>query len=125
MSPPKPCLEPYCPVPTYRSRCTEHERAYERRRPGRHIYGRKWKAHSRRRRAEEPRCVIVGCEGTDLTVDHPTDAVLCRSHHAELENGRRRAARGGVGPLRLVSGTPDSSGRYTLNGRNEGPPWSR
>jgi hypothetical protein len=85
----RPCLN--CGVLGSGTRCVDCYRARQRRRNAqedRRIYDRDWRAHSRGRRAEQPWC--SGC-GTvsDLTVDHPSDAVLCRRCHGELEARRR------------------------------------
>ena len=88
------CLEPDCHRLTAgRTRCPIHARAKERQRSGREKYDHAWAKHSRQRRSESPYCAMADptCKGV-LSVDHPTDAVLCMSHHDRLE-ARRRAAR--------------------------------
>ena len=59
----------------------------------RRLYTAEWQRHSRQRRAEQPWCSMADatCRGT-LSVDHPTDAVLCVGHHVRLEAQRRRGA---------------------------------
>jgi hypothetical protein len=42
------------------------------------IYSPQWEAHSRQRRTEQMWCEDCGATD-DLTVDHPTDDVLCRA----------------------------------------------
>lgn len=80
------------------TRCTEHEAAFQRWRNGRpsrrRLYRGDWPAHSRRRIAEMGRCLEqdATCLG-GLSVDHPTDDVLCRSHHSRREAARRAARR--------------------------------
>lgn len=99
----RPCLECGALVSgSGRSRCLVHERAYQarrNRRVERSIYGGDWPAESRALRAQQPWCSTCGAD-SDLTVDHPTRAVLCRRCHARLENSRRR----GVSKTGSVSG---------------------
>lgn len=87
------CIEPGCGMLTKGRRCTRHESQRQRTRnadPKRIVlYKGDWPAESRRIRAEQPWCSVCYSE-RDLTVDHPTRAVLCRSHHARLEARRRR-----------------------------------
>lgn len=91
----RPCLEPRCPTLVIKGRCPAHNRAYQRERNARPerrvLYTADWQRHSRERRAETPFCQMADrtCNGT-LSVDHPTDAVLCISHHVRLEAERRR-----------------------------------
>ena len=91
----RPCLEPRCPELTNRTRCTEHERAYQRARnakPERAVlYTAEWQRYSRQRRKASPVCAMAdpSCRGT-LSVDHESLAVLCISHHVRLEAERRR-----------------------------------
>ena len=77
-----------------RTRCADCEREYQRRynaRPERKaLYGGEWQRHRRERMAEQPHCSVGGCASADLTVDHGTDWVLCRSHHLALEARRKR-----------------------------------
>src|SRR6478609_9064475 len=56
------------------------------------LYGGDWASESRTIRLNSPRCVVCGI-GTDLTVDHPTRSVYCRSHHSEMEAERRNSQR--------------------------------
>ena len=90
----RPCLEPGCRNTTERTRCADCERARQARRnrdPKRHsLYDAAWDRHSRERRAEHPYCSVCGTS-TALTVDHQSDAVLCRRHHGALEAQRRAA----------------------------------
>lgn len=53
----------------------------------RDYYNSAWRKHSKARRAEQPWCSVCGTD-TSLTVDHPTDAVLCRRCHGRLEQQR-------------------------------------
>lgn len=91
----RPCLEQRCPNLTHKTRCPECERAHQRARnakPERAVlYTAEWQRHSRQRRAETPYCIRADatCRGV-LTVDHPSDQVLCVSHHVRLEAQRRR-----------------------------------
>jgi hypothetical protein len=71
-----------------------------------------WALHSRARIRAEGRCHFCGAT-VDLTTDHPTDLVLCRSCHGALEAERRRlgrsrggrsVVRGGEGALRGPTG---------------------
>ena len=89
----RPCAEPGCPVISERTRCAAHTRqrdaAYNAQPRRRALYDAAWDAHSRRCRAEHPWCSMADatCKGR-LSVDHPTDAVLCVSHHKRLELAR-------------------------------------
>lgn len=91
----RPCAEPGCPDLAARTRCPAHtqqrDRAYNASPKRRELYDAAWDAHSRKRRAEQPWCSMRDgtCKGL-LTVDHPTDAVLCMSHHKRLEWQRVR-----------------------------------
>lgn len=74
------------------TRCAVCEADYQRRRnarPERRIYKGDWPAESLTLRHAQPWCSTCGSTD-DLTVDHPTRAVLCRSCHMTLENARRR-----------------------------------
>lgn len=81
-----------------RRRCPDHERAFQAWRnakPERKaLYEGGWPAHRRRRIAEVGACMEADgtCHGR-LSVDHPTDDVLCTSHHSRREAGRRAAVR--------------------------------
>jgi len=75
------------------------------------IYDGDWARHSAQRRAEEGGCSVCGAT-RDLTVDHPTDAVLCRTHHGQLEARRRR--------WRAIRET--TSDRLVLSKSSEGSP---
>ena len=81
-----------------RRRCPRHEAEYQRWRNGqparRELYGGDWPAHSRQRVAEVGVCIEAdgSCHGR-LSVDHPTDDVLCTSHHSRREARRRAAIR--------------------------------
>lgn len=93
------CNEPGCyEVIDRGSKCADHDG-----RPM--LYDSAWRKHSRERIAEIGMCMCVApdchrndvyssvtlCgQGSDLTVDHPTDDVLCRSCHATRENARRQ-----------------------------------
>lgn len=106
---PRPCLARGCPVTVMppAGRCARHmtdrdrqnleaERERERRRAGRRpqerasLYDASWRAHSAARRAGSDGCERCGGTTAGLTVDHPTDAVLCRPCHGRLEAARRR-----------------------------------
>ena len=54
-------------------------------------YGPEWRKHSKARRQEQPWCTVCSTPD-DLTVDHHTDWVLCRSCHSTLEAKRRAQA---------------------------------
>ena len=71
--------------------CDEHRQTKQTR-----GYGGGWELTSKRLRRGK-RCVICGT-ALDLTVDHPTLAVLCRSHHVRLEGLRRRMLRPDLTP---------------------------
>ena len=91
------CLVAGCPALTSRTRCPAHERAWQaarNARPERAIYRGSWPAESRAIRAAQPWCSACG-SGGDLTVDHPTRAVLCRRCHGRLEARRRAQGREG------------------------------
>lgn len=81
-----------------RRRCRTHEAQWQRwrnRLPQRQeLYAGDWPAHSRRRIAEVGACMEADgtCHGR-LSVDHPTDDVLCTSHHSRREARRRAAIR--------------------------------
>jgi len=56
------------------------------------LYDAAWVKESRGVRDRVGVCQVSGCSKRDeLTVDHPTRAVLCRTHHGELEAARRRS----------------------------------
>jgi hypothetical protein len=88
------CLEPGCPEVGLFTRCAYHTRIRNHQRNAKPervaLYTPEWGRESRQRRAEQPYCTVAGCERLDLTVDHPTRAVLCRRHHSQLEAERRR-----------------------------------
>ena len=77
-------------------RCTDHEAAFQRWRnaqPGRKaVYQGDWPAESRAIRRANPYCSVCGSVD-ELTVDHPTRSVFCRTHHGELEARRRAEAK--------------------------------
>lgn len=87
-----------CPTPTPTTRCSVHEAEYQRWRNGQpsrqRLYRGSWPAHSRQRIAQAARCKEqdATCRGV-LSVDHPTDDVLCLSHHSRREAARRAALR--------------------------------
>lgn len=89
----RPCLQPGCHRLTERTRCPIHERQFQawRNRKRGDLYDGAWQRHSRERRAEVGRCMEADatCKGL-LSVDHPTDDVLCLSHHDRREALRRR-----------------------------------
>lgn len=82
------------------TRCPRHEREYQawrnRQVSRRRLYEGGWQTHSERRIAEVGRCMEEDgtCRGV-LSADHPTDDVLCVSHHSRREARRRAVARGG------------------------------
>jgi hypothetical protein len=82
------CIEQGCPLMTEGTRCPEHERAFQRAReekPNRAVYRGSSRRMSRAARAAEPWCHRPGPDGTpcgrtpDLTYDHETGTVECRS----------------------------------------------
>jgi hypothetical protein len=82
---------------TLRGRCDKCRAAFENarnRRPWRMKYDSAWAKESADIRADQPWCTSCGTTN-DLTVDHPTRSVLCRSCHSALE-ARRRALRAGA-----------------------------
>lgn len=86
----RPCLDCHRLVDNG-TRCHACELAWQSRRnqrPARAIYRGDWPAESRAIRDAQPWCSVCS-RLTDLTVDHPTRAVLCRPCHARLENERR------------------------------------
>lgn len=91
----RPCNTPGCPNLSERTRCALHQKqadkAYNAKPERRALYDPAWDKHSRKRRAEQPWCSMqdTTCKGV-LSVDHPTDAVLCLSHHKRLELRRVR-----------------------------------
>jgi len=92
------CIEPGCTTLTERTRCDACERERQRRRnsdPRRQeLYLGDWPAHSRQRIAQVGACMEAdaSCRGP-LSVDHPTDDVLCTSHHSRREARRRAEAK--------------------------------
>jgi hypothetical protein len=95
------CGNTYVPTSARAHRCPECEVRYQaarNARPERAIYDRAWGAESRGLRREQGKCHTCGAT-SDLTVDHPTRWVLCRSCHATLENDRRREAAQGRGAV--------------------------
>ena len=73
-------------------RCQRQWNAEHKNTPARRaFYGPDWQRHSRERRAEQPWCQACGSTAM-LSVDHPTDAVLCKRCHGELEARRRAVA---------------------------------
>lgn len=78
-----------CGAHAIRTRCPAHERAYQwwrshqasRRLPdGRPYYGAAWQRYSRAERERQGRCAVCGAT-VDLTLDHATGLVGCRSCH--------------------------------------------
>ena len=94
----RPCAQPGCPEVQAARYCAAHQqritKAYNAQPKRRALYDAAWTAHSRQRRAEQPYCAMqdATCKGV-LSVDHPTDAVLCISHHKRLEAQRVRDGR--------------------------------
>lgn len=90
------------PALTERTRCATHEAEHQRRRnadPRRvELYQGDWPAHRRARIAEVGSCIEADatCRGP-LSVDHPTDDVLCTSHHSRREARRRAQAKAAAG----------------------------
>lgn len=77
---------------TERTRCVDCERAYQQQRGSttERGYGSAWQTESRDIRAAHPWCSWPECGVTnDLTVDHPSRRVFCRTHHQLLEAQRR------------------------------------
>lgn len=76
------CPQPGCPnfrpCPTHRTTTTQRG------------YGSEWQRYSKAKRAAQPWCSTCG-RTDDLTTDHTTDAVYCRScHRSEAQGGVRR-----------------------------------
>src|SRR5688572_30944410 len=66
--------------------CRSRFQATRNAKPGRSIYKGGWAAVSRRARAEQPWCSL--CYKTDdLTLDHTTGMVVCRSCHLSEKQG--------------------------------------
>jgi len=92
------CTQPGCPelLPRY-GYCAGHRSARDKVRNAdprrRALYDAEWTRHSRERRVEQPWCLLMDetCKGA-LSVDHPTDDVLCLSHHDRIEARRRATA---------------------------------
>lgn len=84
--PQKPCLGCGLLTRSTTSRCGPCQGNRDRERNTRRTqYQGPWQAYSRQRRREQPWCSI--CQATtDLTVDHDTDLVMCRS----CNSSRRR-----------------------------------
>lgn len=71
------CLEPGCQQLAERDpRCPTHQKAYRRR-----LYGGSWERYSKARRAAGEPCSVCGTYD-DLTVDHSTGTVMCRTHNS-------------------------------------------
>lgn len=89
----RPCLEPGCRSLTKRTRCPAHTRAKVAARnsePRRLLlYSPDWRRESAAIREAQPWCDQCGAT-TQLSVDHPTRRVWCRSCHSKTE-ARRRA----------------------------------
>lgn len=85
---PRPCLD--CRnMATKDGRCDSCRRARQsarNRKPSRAIYGGSWRAVSKKAREEQPFCSV--CYATDdLTLDHTTGMVVCRSCHLSEKQG--------------------------------------
>ena len=81
----RPCLHPGCPTLVTKGRCPTHRTTTTQR-----GYGSEWQRYSRAKRAQQPWCSTCG-RTDDLTTDHTTDAVYCRScHRSEAQGGVRR-----------------------------------
>lgn len=94
MRPQRPCIEPDCgalhrnPGP----RCGPHTRTFNKaRNQARTQYHGTWQATSRAARKAQPWCTRCGT-GQDLTLDHETGTVECRS----CNSSHRRNAGGGA-----------------------------
>lgn len=78
----RPCLEPGCPNLTRTTRCpaceSRHQSARNRARPQ---YAGSWPRLSRQARKSQPWCTRCGATA-DLTLDHETGTVECRSCNA-------------------------------------------
>lgn len=89
----RPCLgfNGSCPNAglTQKTRCRDCERRFQaarNRRPERGIYGGKWRAVSKAAREEQPFCSL--CYAIDdLTLDHTSGMVVCRSCHRSEKQG--------------------------------------
>lgn len=92
----RPCIEQRCPRLTTATRCAEHESGFQQRRNARperrELYLGDWPAESRAIRQAHPYCSECGSVD-QLTVDHPTRRVFCRSCHGRLEASRRAVAK--------------------------------
>lgn len=88
------CIERGCTRTGTGTRCPAHQRERERKRNAnpkrRELYTAQWAETSRALRAEQPWCGRCG-KVEDLTVDHPTLSVWCRSCHSGMEARRRRS----------------------------------
>lgn len=63
-------------------RCVEHERAHQRRRNQARVqYQGAWKRRSLAERRAQPWCSVCGTP-FDLTLDHETGQVQCRTHNS-------------------------------------------
>lgn len=86
------CIEPGCGNAGPGTRCPHHQRLRERKRNAnprrRELYTADWAETSRALRIEQPWCGRCG-RVDDLTVDHPTLLVWCRSCHSGVEARRR------------------------------------
>ncbi len=81
----RPCLTHGCPTLVERGYCTAHRTTTTQR-----GYDYQWQKVSKAARAAQPWCSTCG-RTDDLTVDHTTDAVYCRScHRSEAQGGVRR-----------------------------------
>lgn len=84
----RPCLD--CGVLSDGTRCPTHTRQRNASPERKALYGGHWQRYSRAKRKAHPWCSSCGST-SDLTVDHPSDAVLCRPCHGKLEASRRAA----------------------------------
>lgn len=80
---PRPCLDCGTPTRNPGGRCRPHELEHQRRRNQKRkdLYGGDWARRSREARRAQPACAICGTP-FDLTLDHETGEVQCRSHNA-------------------------------------------
>jgi hypothetical protein len=83
-------------------------------------YGSRWQRVSHAARCTQPRCSVLGCTVSDLTVDHPTMAVLCPSHHLRSEAIRRRIGEL-AGPVSLLELTGDDRQTVLASQRADRP----
>ena len=84
-APMRPCLTPGCPELVDKGRCSKHTK-----RTADRGYGAAWQRTSKAARQAQPWCSLCYSPG-DLTLDHTTGLVVCRScHRSEAQGGVRK-----------------------------------